>query len=147
MSEDTQGHPPASVPTPKVGYRNPPVATRFKPGVSGNPKGKPKGAKTLKSVVIKTAKSKIVLKEGGTTTKLSKLEATVAILTMNALKGNAKSMSLLLALFKEHLPAETENAIKLPEPTAEDLEVLSSKAKLLELLEQASHEHDPSTGG
>jgi len=28
-----------------VGYRRPPVATRFKPGKSGNPRGRPKGRK------------------------------------------------------------------------------------------------------
>lgn len=29
----------------KVGYRNPPRETQFRPGQSGNPKGRPKGAK------------------------------------------------------------------------------------------------------
>ena len=27
-----------------VGYRKPPLATRFNPGQSGNPKGRPKGS-------------------------------------------------------------------------------------------------------
>lgn len=30
----------------KVGYKRPPEATQFKPGVSGNPHGRPKGSKT-----------------------------------------------------------------------------------------------------
>ena len=31
----------------EVGYKKPPIHTRFKPGVSGNPKGRPKGTKNL----------------------------------------------------------------------------------------------------
>ena len=31
----------------QVGYRKPPVHTRFKPGQSGNPKGRPKGPRNL----------------------------------------------------------------------------------------------------
>lgn len=29
-----------------VGYAKPPVGTRFKPGQSGNPKGRPRGQRT-----------------------------------------------------------------------------------------------------
>ena len=31
----------------KVGYGRPPLTTRFKPGESGNPRGRPKGSKSL----------------------------------------------------------------------------------------------------
>ena len=33
-----------------VGYGRPPEATRFKPGQSGNPKGRPKGSKNLRTL-------------------------------------------------------------------------------------------------
>jgi hypothetical protein len=33
-----------------VGYGRPPITSRFKPGVSGNIKGRPKGSKNLKTV-------------------------------------------------------------------------------------------------
>ena len=36
----------------KVGYRRPPKKSRFKPGQSGNPKGRPKGTKNLKRDLI-----------------------------------------------------------------------------------------------
>src|SRR3954468_3734508 len=35
----------------RVGYGRPPRATRFKPGQSGNPRGRPKGAKSLDQVL------------------------------------------------------------------------------------------------
>ena len=35
-----------------VGYRRPPVRTRFKPGASGNPSGRPKRRPTFRSVLM-----------------------------------------------------------------------------------------------
>ena len=37
----------------KVGYKRPPVSTRFKPGSSGNPKGRPKGQRNFKTIMRK----------------------------------------------------------------------------------------------
>ena len=33
----------------KIGYRKPPTKTRFKPGQSGNPNGRPRGSVNLKT--------------------------------------------------------------------------------------------------
>ena len=41
----------------RIGYRRPPIATRFHAGVSGNPRGRPKGAKNLASVIATTSAS------------------------------------------------------------------------------------------
>jgi len=35
-----------------VGYGSPPVATRFAPGVSGNPAGRPKGQQNFRSALV-----------------------------------------------------------------------------------------------
>lgn len=40
-----------------VGYGKPPVATRFKQGQSGNPKGRPKGAKNKRSALFEVSMS------------------------------------------------------------------------------------------
>ena len=42
MGKDRNGH-------YEVGYGKPPVATRWQPGQSGNPKGREKGARGLKT--------------------------------------------------------------------------------------------------
>ena len=38
----------------RVGYGRPPVATQFRQGVSGNPRGRPKGARNFATVVAAT---------------------------------------------------------------------------------------------
>ena len=65
-------NPPASY---EVGYAKPPVETRFKPGQSGNPRGRPKGAKnkpqhistdTLHDIILSEAYRKVTITEGNT---------------------------------------------------------------------------------
>lgn len=49
---------PAGPPKPRVGYKSPPASHRFKPGKSGNPRGRPKGAidqrKIAEKVLLET---------------------------------------------------------------------------------------------
>ncbi len=49
----------------EVGYRRPPKTTRFKPGQSGNPKGRPAKARNFKSDVKKTLETPIRLVKDG----------------------------------------------------------------------------------
>ena len=65
---------PSSETDYEVGYGKPPKSSRFKKGKSGNPKGRPKGAKNrlpnlneerLKSIIIKEAYRPINVVEDG----------------------------------------------------------------------------------
>ena len=47
-----------------VGYGRPPKQHQFKPGQSGNPKGRPKGAPTLQEIVAKEATKHVKIKQG-----------------------------------------------------------------------------------
>lgn len=48
-----------------VGYAKPPVETRFRKGQSGNPKGRPKGSRTVKSLLELALSAPITIVEGG----------------------------------------------------------------------------------
>ena len=49
----------------QVGYGRPPLHTRFKPGQSGNPKGRPKGAKNEDTILREIMNRPIDIREGG----------------------------------------------------------------------------------
>jgi Family of unknown function (DUF5681) len=48
-----------------VGYGRPPIHSRYKPGRSGNAKGRPKGSCNVKAELKKVYTDKIVIHEGG----------------------------------------------------------------------------------
>jgi len=84
-----------------VGYRRPPRHTRFQPGESGNPSGRPKGAQNFKSLFQKILKEQISLREGAVTKKISKAEAILRGLVIGAMKGDARSVMALFRLAEQ----------------------------------------------
>jgi hypothetical protein len=69
-----------------VGYGKPPVATRFKPGKSGNPEGRPKGSKNtvpslseerIKKLIIEEAYRTIPIVEKGRRVSIPMITAVV----------------------------------------------------------------------
>jgi hypothetical protein len=82
----------------QVGYRHPPHKTRFRPGESGNPRGRPKGARNLAAVVAATLSERVAVNENGRRKRITKLEAAVKQLVNRAASGEVRSMQMLLAL-------------------------------------------------
>ena len=78
-----------------VGYGRPPKATQFKPGRSGNPRGRPKGAKSEDTIVRGVMHRKVALSLGGKVRKVALLEAVWTRIADDALKGNARAQSLI----------------------------------------------------
>jgi hypothetical protein len=48
----------------EVGYKNPPLHSRFQPGHSGNPKGRPKGRKNVRTILREALQRKYRGREG-----------------------------------------------------------------------------------
>jgi len=80
----------------EVGYRRPPKKSQFKQGQSGNPKGRPKGARNEATILNNIFNRQIEMREGGRVRKVSVLEAMLLKFTEDALKGNPKSAVFLL---------------------------------------------------
>jgi hypothetical protein len=74
-----------------VGYGKPPVRSQFKPGISGNAKGRPKNSKNLKTLIRQAMTATISIQEGASTRRVSKIEGVVLRQLQNALKGDDRS--------------------------------------------------------
>ncbi len=90
----------SAVPAPNshVGYRSPPEATRFKKGVSGNPRGRPKGSLNVATVLTRTLREKVAINENGRRRTVTKLEAALKQLVNQAAAGDLRALRLLTAL-------------------------------------------------
>ena len=61
----------------KVGRGRPPLHSRYKPGQSGNPGGRPKGVRNLRTLIAEEFTREVTAKEGGRPVK----RPAVAVLT------------------------------------------------------------------
>jgi hypothetical protein len=82
-----------------IGYRKPPLHTRFKPGQSGNPRGRKKGVKNLKTIFIEELTAPVTVNESGRRRKITRHEALIKGLVMDALKGNDRARKLVIDTF------------------------------------------------
>jgi hypothetical protein len=101
-------------PLPKVGYKHPPRATRFKPGTSGNPKGRPKGAKNFGKVIEDELRVRIPVVENGRRRKITKRQAVAKQLVNKAAAGDFKAIPTLLNEARRHdedVSAQSANGV------------------------------------
>jgi len=77
----------------EVGYGKPPQHSRFKPGQSGNPRGRPKGARNAATVLRDELAEKITVTENGKTITITKLEGIVKAAVVKALKGDPRALN------------------------------------------------------
>lgn len=84
-----------------VGYRRPPAGARFKKGSSGNPKGRPKGARNLKTDLLEELHGRIAVTENGRRRTVTRQQALIRKLMVQALSGESKAVALLLNLMTQ----------------------------------------------
>ncbi len=107
----------------KVGYRKPPAKTRFQPGQSGNPNGRPKGSVNLKTDLRSELSERIRIREGERSLKVSKQRAMLKALVAKALKGDARAANVVLTLVGKLFEPEVA-AEQVPSLTSDDQAIL-----------------------
>ncbi len=82
----------------EVGYRRPPLNTRFKPGRSGNPRGRPRRRPSLPEILGKELYKIIAVRDGDREERMLTLEALTKMAVRAAYKGNTRLLTLLLKI-------------------------------------------------
>ncbi len=88
----------------KIGYKRPPINTRFQPGTSGNPTGRPKGIPSLKTDLVEALSEMTTVGRS----KITKQRAVINRLVENAMGRNAGDIKLLLTLYLQICGIENE---------------------------------------
>lgn len=82
-----------------VGYCKPPRSSQFRPGVSGNPNGRPKGTRNLATDLAAELGEQIAVRENGRLRQISKQRALIKSLMAKALEGDVRASAAVLALY------------------------------------------------
>ena len=117
----------------KVGYKKPPLHTRFQKGQSGNPSGRrPKGSKNFSTLLAEALNEPVVVTEDGRRRKISKRELGVRQLANKFAMAEAQATKMLLGLMleRERLAAAAPPAEQ-PSFGAADEKVIANLLKRL----------------
>ncbi|MGB6116958.1 MAG: DUF5681 domain-containing protein [Mesorhizobium sp.] len=82
----------------EIGYGKPPAKNRFKPGQSGNARGRPKGSKSLGAVIRDVLNEKVDVRTARGSRKMPAFEAMIRTNTNQALKGDIKATAQILKM-------------------------------------------------
>jgi hypothetical protein len=83
-------------------YQRPPRKGQFKSGQSGNPHGRPRGSRNIRTYVQRLLDAPILVKEDGKNRKISRAEAIATQLVNMAAKGDPKGLAAVMSLTREH---------------------------------------------
>lgn len=103
--EENTEHPRADY---EVGYGRPPKATRFKPGQSGNPKGRKRKPRSLKDEMRSIMKKPIAIKENGQTKRMPLQKVTLRSVAKKAAQGDLRAASFVINLMNSEEADKTD---------------------------------------
>ena len=96
----------------EVGYGKPPRHTRFAKGQSGNPRGRPSGAKNLSTLLSDALNETVVVTENGGRRKVSKRQAIITQLVNRSATADFRAIKILLDIMRA---IEVQNESASPE--------------------------------
>ena len=108
----------------EVGHKKPPKASQWKPGQSGNPKGRPKKTKDFDKLLDQELNQTIRVTDNGQTLSMTKREVLIKTLVNSALTDDRAALKLVLGFMK------TQHTVEGFVPDASD------RAALMELMEK-----------
>jgi Family of unknown function (DUF5681) len=96
-----------------AGYGRPPIEHQFRPGQSGNPTGRPKGARRFTADLLEELGEIVAVSNGDQKRALTKQRAIVSVLVCKALEGDPHAITTIIsacarALGEQHVDDEAE---------------------------------------
>jgi hypothetical protein len=85
-----------------VGYQRPPLHSRFMPGQSGNPKGRTRESRNMRTIVKKVLNEEMKIREGGRIRRMAAFEALVRATLARSFKGDPKATASLIILLRHY---------------------------------------------
>lgn len=108
----------------KVGYKKPPKHSRFRPGRSGNPRGRPKGQRNFWTEVLAELNGRIDVTAQGQRRSLTRMTVLAKTIVSDALTGDAKAREQVIRQIIDRLqPPNALEAVAAPS-SAEDRKTL-----------------------
>jgi hypothetical protein len=108
----------------QVGYKRPPKHTQFRPGQSGNPRGRPKKKPTIAADLARELAETIRIVDGGREREITKQRAVVKSLVSAAMGGDLRAATAVITLCAQ-LDRDTDEGEAEP-PSQDDAALLES---------------------
>jgi len=112
-----------------VGYGLPPIKNQFKPGESGNKKGRPKGTKNTVTILNEILNSKVMVTDNDKKMKMSRRGVILTQTVSKAMKGDLKAVGILFPLMLESDISNEEKQNVLDVLNNEDKEIIKNALK------------------
>lgn len=112
-----------------TGYKQPPVASRWKKGQSGNPSGRKPGTLNLRTDLIAELKEVIQINEGGSARRITKQRALLKSLAARGIQGDARAANLILNLIVRLTEGDAAPQDESTPVSAQDEAVLAAYVK------------------
>ena len=98
-----------------TGYKQPPRHRQFVPGQSGNPNGRPKGAKNFKTDLREELSEIISFREADGEVAISKQRALIKRLVTSAINGDARAIATVMSFCARSFGGEGDDQQQAPE--------------------------------
>lgn len=121
----------------KIGYKRPPKAHQFKPGESGNSRGRPKGTRNLGTDLKDILGRRVSIREDGKERRISRQEALLLSLYNKALHGDVRAATAIINMLSKLAPSSAESPAAAPSLSENDERILADFLRRRMLPEKA----------